>query len=53
MSSSFHLIYETDRGHTHGPDGGTLQVSIFSISVFTGTTTGVPTLVRDVDEQEL
>lgn len=53
MSSSLHLIYETDRGHTHGPYGGTLQVSIFSISVLTGTTTGVLTLVRDVDEQEL
>jgi hypothetical protein len=53
MSSSLHLIYETDRGHTQGPDGGTLQVSIFSISVLTGTTTGVPTLVRDADEQEL
>jgi protein tyrosine phosphatase len=43
MPSSFHLIYETDRGHTHGPYGGTLQVSIFSISIFAGTTTGVCT----------
>jgi hypothetical protein len=53
MSSSLHLIYETDRAHTQGPYGGALQVSIFSISVLTGTTTGVPTIVRDVDEQEL